>query len=132
MKNKIFFTFLLLFFSIFLNVEIQANETGNLRVIQKKVNEISNNIRCLVCRNQSIYDSNSDFAKDIKTIIKSKVENGEDDKLIYKFLQAKYGDFILLNPPLQKNTILLWFLPFAMILIAIFFTIYKYINFKQK
>ena len=46
MKNKIFFTFLLLFFSIFLNVEIQANETGNLRVIQKKVNEISNNIRC--------------------------------------------------------------------------------------
>ena len=85
-----------------------------------------------MCRNQSIYDSNSDFAKDIKTIIKSKVENGEDDKLIYKYLQAKYGDFILFNPPLQKNTILLWFLPFTMILIGIFFTIYKYINFKQK
>jgi len=132
MKNKIFFSFLLLFFSIFLNIEIHAKETSNARVIQKKVNEISNNIRCLVCRNQSIYDSNSDFAKDIKTVIKSKVENGENDRLIYKYLQEKYGDFILFNPPLQKNTILLWFLPFTMILIGIFFTIYKYINFKEK
>ena len=132
MKNKFFFISLLLFFAIFLNGNIQVNATTNNGIIQKKVNEISNNIRCLVCRNQSIYDSNSDFAKDIKTIIRSKVENGEDDKLIYEYLKSKYGDFILFNPPFQKNTLLLWFLPFTIILFGIFFTIYKYINLKAK
>ena len=132
MNNKICFTYLLLFFSLFLVSKTQADETINNNIIQKKVNEISNNIRCLVCRNQSIYDSNSDFAKDIKTIIRSKVENGKDDKSIYNYLKSKYGDFILFNPPFQKNTFLLWLLPFILVLLGIVFTISKYINFKEK
>ncbi len=132
MKNKTYSKFFLLFFYIFINIELQANETKTINIIEKKISEISSNIRCLVCRNQSIYDSNSDFAKDIKKIIKNKLKNGENNKKIYDYLQSRYGDYILFKPPLQTNTILLWFLPFVFIVLGIMIMLLKYVKFKRK
>ena len=74
---------------------------------------ISQNIRCMVCQNQSIDESNAPLAKDLRILIRDKIKEGKTDKEIYKFLTDRYGDFILLKPPLKLNTYVLWFLPFG-------------------
>ena len=81
---------------------------------------ISQNIRCMVCQNQSIDESNAPLAKDLRILIRDKIKEGKTDKEIYKFLTDRYGDFILLKPPLKLNTYILWFLPFVFLIIGIF------------
>ena len=92
--------------------EILKNQKQELRA-----RNISKNVRCMVCQNQSIDDSNAPLAKDLRILIRTKIKTGERDEDIYKFLTDRYGDFILLIPPLKLSTFILWFLPF------IFFTI---------
>ena len=72
---------------------------------EREIN-IYKNIRCLVCQGQSLNDSNSDFAVDLKKVIKKKIINKETDQEIYKYLTERYGDWILFSPPLKKNTLL--------------------------
>ena len=93
--------------------------------------EITKNIRCLVCQNQSIDDSDATLAKDLRILVRSKVKEGKTKKEIYNFLSARYGDFILLNPPLNKSTYFLWFLPIAFLLIGIY-VIYKFSRSSKK
>tara|TARA_X000000368_G_C22995978_1_gene696642 strand:- start:366 stop:737 length:372 start_codon:yes stop_codon:yes gene_type:complete len=76
-----------------------------------KVNEISKNLRCLICQGQSVYDSQSDFAISIKILIQKKLDEGKKEKEIYKFLKNKYGEWIVYDPEISKNTFLLWALP---------------------
>ncbi len=75
------------------------------------INKISKNLRCVVCQGQSIYDSQSDFALSVKILIKKKLEEGYSEKKIYDYLKAKYGEWIVYEPELKKNTYLLWILP---------------------
>ena len=96
---------------------------SNKNFIINKTREISQNIKCLVCQNQSIDESNSEIAKDLKVLIKDKLKDGVTDEEIYKFLRDRYGDTILLKPPLETNTILLWFLPFVILVFGSFFVI---------
>ena len=98
-----------------------SNSGGNF--IINKTREISQNIKCLVCQNQSIDESNSEIAKDLKVLIKNKLKDGVSDDEIYNFLRNRYGDSILLKPPLKTNTILLWFLPFIILVFGSFFVI---------
>ena len=91
-------------------------------------NEILKNLRCLVCQGQTVHDSNSDFALTIKSVVKDKIKEGNNEREIYTFLSEKYGDWILLNPPLKKNSFLLWFLP----LFTIYFRCYFFIFFDKK
>ena len=70
----------------------------------------------MVCQNQSIDDSNAPLAKDLRILIRNKIKEGKKDKEIYKFLTDRYGDFILLKPPLKLSTLALWFLPFIFFL----------------
>ena len=76
-----------------------------------KVDEITKNLRCLICQGQSIYDSNSDFALSVKTLVSEKLESGDTEKDIYNFLKSKYGDWIVYEPEINKYTLLLWLLP---------------------
>ena len=76
-----------------------------------KIEKISKNLRCLICQGQSVYDSQSDFALSVKDFIKNKLENGNTEDEIYNYLQTKYGDWILYEPKINKNTIILWGLP---------------------
>ena len=87
---------------------------------EMRARNITKNIRCLVCQNQSIDDSSAPLAKDLRTLIRAKVQENETDKEIYKFLNDRYGDFILLKPPLKISTFLLWSLPFVFFIIGIF------------
>ena len=98
-----------------------SNSGGNF--IINKTREISQNVKCLVCQNQSIDESNSEIAKDLKVLIKNKLKDGVSDDEIYNFLRDRYGDSILLKPPLKTNTILLWFLPFIILVFGSFFVI---------
>ena len=85
-----------------------------------RARNITKNIRCLVCQNQSIDDSSAPLAKDLRTLIRTKVQKNETDEEIYKFLTDRYGDFILLKPSFKINTFLLWSLPFVFLIIGIF------------
>ena len=87
---------------------------------EMRARDISKNIRCLVCQNQSIDDSSAPLAKDLRTLIRTKVQENETDEEIYKFLTDRFGDFILLKPPLKISTFLLWSLPFVFVIIGIF------------
>ena len=84
---------------------------------EREIN-IYKNIRCLVCQGQSLNDSNSDFAVDLKKVIKKKIINKKSDKEIYNYLTERYGDWILFNPPLKINTFLLWGFPLMFALLG--------------
>ena len=114
-KSKIIITFFLLF--LFKNqLVVFAKSIDDEINVNNKIREISQNIRCLVCQNQSIDESNSELAKDLKILIKEKLIAGDSDEEIYGFLKERYGDFILLKPPLNLNTVILWFLPFIVLM----------------
>ena len=83
-----------------------------------RARNISKNIRCMICQNQSIDESNAPLAKDLRILIRNKIKEGSGDKEIYKFLTDRYGDFILLKPPLKLSTFALWFLPFIFLIIG--------------
>tara|TARA_B110000444_G_scaffold183036_1_gene171980 strand:- start:140 stop:517 length:378 start_codon:yes stop_codon:yes gene_type:complete len=96
-------------------------------------NKILKNIRCLICQGQSVYDSESDFASSIKLIVDRKIKEGQQEELIYDFLKEKYGDWIIYDPELNKNTYILWLLPLLLFLLGgaiIYKTIKKNINEK--
>ena len=78
--------------------------------------KILKNIRCLICQGQSIYDSESDFASSIKLIVNKKINEGLKEKQIYAFLREKYGDWVIYEPELNKNTYILWLLPLLLFL----------------
>ena len=101
--------FILVIYLTFSTEFIKANETD----LQ---NKISKNLRCLICQGQSVYDSDSDFAISLKIVIKNKINNGLSEKEIYDFLTEKYGEWILYDPKLNKNTYILWFLPLLIFL----------------
>ena len=93
-----------LFFLTFINFSNSFAEDS-------KVNEISKNLRCLICQGQSVYDSNSEFALSIKNLISSKLAAGDSEEDIYNFLKSKYGDWIIYEPGFNKFTLVLWILP---------------------
>ena len=94
--------------------EILQNQKQELRA-----RNISKNIRCMVCQNQSIDESNAPLAKDLRVLIRNEIKKGKSDDEIYFFLTERYGDFILLKPPLKLNTLALWFLPFVFLVVGL-------------
>ena len=99
--------------------EILKNPKYELRA-----RNISKNIRCMVCQNQSIDESNAPLAKDLRILIRDKIKEGNKDEEIYKFLTDRYGDFILLKPPLNSKNLILWFLPFIFLILGIYVVFY--------
>ena len=98
------------FFRIFILI-ILFSFIFKISFADEKVDKISKNLRCLICQGQSVYDSQSDFAISVKRLIKNKIESGENEDEIYKYLKIKYGDWILYEPDFNINTILLWLFP---------------------
>jgi len=99
--------------------EILKNPKYELRA-----RNISKNIRCVVCQNQSIDESNAPLAKDLRILIRDKIKEGNKDEEIYNFLTDRYGDFILLKPPLNSKNLILWFLPFIFLILGIYVVFY--------
>ena len=101
-KNKLIL-YILSFTLIFLN-NLNADNS-------QQIDKISKNLRCLICQGQSVYDSQSDFALSMKVLIDKKIKEGKTDKEIYDFLKNKYGEWIVYEPEIGLNTILLWVIP---------------------
>ena len=91
--------------------ELKSDETNDILK-----NKILKNIRCLICQGQSVYDSESEFASSIKLIVDRKINEGLKEKQIYQFLREKYGDWVIFDPQLNKNTYVLWLLPLLLFL----------------
>ena len=91
--------------------ELRSDEINNVLK-----NKILKNIRCLICQGQSVYDSESEFASSIKLIVDKKINEGLKEKQIYQFLREKYGEWVIFDPQLNKNTYVLWLLPLLLFL----------------
>ena len=109
---------------------MEPNEILENKEYENRARNISKRIRCVVCQNQSIDESNAQLAKDLRILIRNKILSGESDENIYIFLTSRYGDFILLKPALKLNTLVLWFLPLVFFIIG-FFIIFQH-NKKSK
>ena len=103
--------FLIIFFVFSFN-HLKANDDENLK------NKITKNLRCLICQGQSVYDSDSEFANSLKTLVDIKIEEGLSENQIYNFFKDKYGEWILYDPKFNKNTYFLWILPLLLFLIG--------------
>ena len=80
--------------------------------------KITKNLRCLICQGQSVYDSDSEFANSMKVLVDKKLNEGFSEKQIYDFFKEKYGEWILYDPELNKNTYILWLFPILIFLIG--------------
>lgn len=85
---------------------------------EARARAIMKEIRCLVCQNQSIEDSNADLARDLRQIVRERVAAGASDDEVKAYLVARYGDWVLLNPPVNERTIVLWLAPAILVLIG--------------
>ena len=110
---------------------VEPNEILENKKQEFRARNISKNIRCMICQNQSIDESSAPLAKDLRILIRNKIKDGKKDEEIYKFLTDRYGDFILLKPPFKLNTLALWLLPFVFVLIGIFIVFFHNKKFKK-
>lgn len=92
---------------------------ANDPVAEKRLAKLSEELRCLVCQNQNIADSNAELAQDLRREIRSMIKSGKSDKEIVDFMVARYGDFVLYRPPVQSNTLLLWGGPLALLVFGL-------------
>ena len=100
---------------------VQPDEILPNPALEQRARHISSELRCLVCQNQSIDDSDAPLARDLRILVRERLVAGDDDKAVVDFVVARYGDFVLLRPPLNAHTLLLWGAPFAILLFAIAF-----------
>jgi cytochrome c-type biogenesis protein CcmH len=105
-----------IFLIIFLSIGFSQLESSEKNDELK--NKILKNIRCLICQGQSVYDSESDFASSIKLIVNKKIKDGMSEDQVYEFLRERYGDWIIYDPQLNKNTYVLWLLPLLLFLVG--------------
>tara|TARA_B100001123_G_C14933231_1_gene876587 strand:+ start:38 stop:451 length:414 start_codon:yes stop_codon:yes gene_type:complete len=132
MNNLILKKIILISISIFfahlsfnISLAVEPDEILKNPKYESRARDISKNIRCMICQNQSIDESNAPLAKDLRILIRDKIKEGKKDEEIYQFLTDRYGDFILLKPPVKTYTLALWFLPFLFFIFGIFI-LFKY------
>jgi len=96
---------------------LQPDELLDDPVLEQRAREISVGLRCLVCQNQSIDDSDAPLARDLRVLVRERLEAGDSNDEVESFVVARYGDFVLLRPPVNAYTIILWIAP-ALVLVA--------------
>ncbi|MDM8569459.1 cytochrome c-type biogenesis protein CcmH [Thiotrichales bacterium HSG1] len=91
---------------------------------EQRYQELIKELRCVVCQNQSVADSNAELAQDVRNLVRKKIDEGQNDQQISAFMVERYGDFVLYDPPLNSKTYILWGGPLLLILIAIITLLY--------
>ena len=115
---RIFYITILIY--IFFAFKIFAVEN-----VDERVKNLTLELRCMTCQNQSIYDSDAEFSNDIKRIVKEKFQEGKSEREIKKFLVERYGEYILFRPLINYNNIFLWSFPFILLIFGLFFLLIK-------
>jgi len=98
---------------------VEPDEMLDDPVLEARARAISKELRCLVCQNETIDESNADLAKDLRILVRERLVAGDSDEDVIAFVVARYGDFVLLKPPLRPSTALLWFGPAAILLVGL-------------
>lgn len=116
MKFQHYFNLVLYFLFFFICNSVLSDENLN-----NKIKKLTLELRCMTCQNQSVYDSDSEFANDIKIIVKEKFNEGLNEKEIKMFLTDRYGEYILFKPYFSLKNMLLWISPFLILLVSLGF-----------
>jgi len=93
------------------SLAVQPDEMLKDQNLEARARELSRELRCMVCQNQSIDDSEAPLARDLRLLVRERLTKGDTDQQVLEFLVARYGEFVLLKPPLERKTIILWVLP---------------------
>jgi len=108
--------------SLWLAFAAHANEAAPAAadpVLEARMTRITAELRCLVCQNQTIADSNADLAQDLRRQVREMLARGDDDAKIIQYMTDRYGDFVLYRPPMKATTMLLWFGPALMVVLGL-------------
>jgi cytochrome c-type biogenesis protein CcmF len=125
MNFKYLFFLIIFLFSFPINSYSNVIDNDKVEQIENRIKSINQNIRCLVCESQTIDESNSPLAKDLRSIVRSKVLNNETDESIYNYFRERYGDYIIMKPSFKNSTLFLWIAPFIFLIFG-FVLILKY------
>ena len=93
--------------------------------LEKRVHDLSSELRCLVCQNQTLADSSAPLAVDLRNQVREQLKSGKSERDVIDFLVARYGDFVLYRPPLQANTVLLWLGPFLLLVAGLALIVWR-------
>ena len=102
------------------NTKVQSKLFNNM-INEERFQSLTNELRCLVCQNQSIAESNADLAVDLKKQVAKQISDGKTDREILQYMEDRYGEFVLYNPPITVENSFLWLGPFFVVVIAVFF-----------
>ncbi|CAN5837560.1 cytochrome c-type biogenesis protein CcmH [soil metagenome] len=122
---------LLLCFGFLVVVSQEAKPVADDPELEKRVMNLSQELRCLVCQNETLADSRADLAVDLRHEIREQIKAGKSDQEIIAFLTARYGDFVLYRPPVRPTTYLLWFGPFVLLVIGLG-VLYRYLKKRRE
>src|SRR6266540_4553149 len=123
---------LLLLCSLALTVSAQeARPLAEDPELEKRLTTLAKELRCLVCQNETLADSQADLAEDLRRQIREQMKAGKSDQEIISFLTQRYGDFVLYKPPVKSTTYLLWFGPFVLLLMGIA-VLYRYLKRRRE
>ena len=117
MKSKKLSVIKIFIYFFLISINLKAIAMSSSYSDEQTIN-ITKNLRCLICQGQTIHESNSDFAESMKKYIKGELENGKTDEEIFSSLVEKYGQWIVYDPGISRNTLLLWALPLLLFLIG--------------
>lgn len=117
-KNLWILFFLIATFPFRLAIAVEPDEILKDTVLERRARDISSHLRCPVCQNQSIDDSDASLARDLRLLIREKLKMGYSNQQVIDFLVERYGEVVLLKPPLNKTTWFLWFSPLIIIIIG--------------
>lgn len=107
---------LLLYIPLLLALSFGAFAQISDAEIEARAKEVGQSLRCVVCQNQSIDESDAPLAKDMRKLVRDRLREGDSNADVIDYMQQRYGDYVLLKPPLQSNTYILWFAPFVLLL----------------
>jgi cytochrome c-type biogenesis protein CcmH len=117
-----FLTLVALAFACGAALAVEPDEILTDAALEARAREISSGLRCLVCQNQSIDDSNAPLARDLRLLVRERLKAGDSDAQVMRFVEDRYGEFVLLKPPLSWRTVVLWVAPLLALIVAVWMT----------
>lgn len=115
---RLFLALIILFMTSFSSFAVNPDEVLSDPALEKRARSLSTDLRCLVCQNQSIDDSDAQLAKDLRILVRERLTAGDTDKQVIDYIVARYGEFVLLKPRFAGHTLILWLSPFVILLIG--------------
>ncbi|MDH5772419.1 MAG: cytochrome c-type biogenesis protein CcmH [Rhodospirillaceae bacterium] len=127
--KKLFLAFIVLFAALSFNGQAGAVEPDEILsdpALEQRAREVSKQLRCVVCQNQSIDDSNAELARDMRLLVRDRMLAGDSNQDVLSYMVNRYGDYVLLEPPLKASTAILWYGPFILIVLGFLAVVFYY------